>query len=104
MPQEGWLRDTLQEAWRDYTLLLVVGLVIAAAVRARAARAVRSRASMRGTAIFLFFHIASLPLLGTLAAGGYESYGSWRLLSITLATFAGVTILLAILFDGILRG
>ncbi len=104
MPQEGWLHDTLQEAWRDYTLFLVVGLVVAAAVRARASRATRSRASMRGTAIFLFLHIASLPLLGYLAAGGHESYGSWRLLSITLAAFAGVTILLAILFDGILRG
>lgn len=104
MPEGGWLRETLIEGWRDYTLLLVVGLVVAAAVRARAAKGARSRASMRGTAIFLLLHIASLPLLGYLAAGGHDSYGSWRLLSITLATFAAVTILLAILFDGILRG
>jgi len=104
MPQGGWLHDTLQEAWRDYTLLLVVGLVVAAAVRARASRDIRSRASMRGTAIFLLLHIASLPLLGYLAATDSASYDSWRLFSITLAGFAGVTILLAILFDGILRG
>jgi len=104
MPQGGWLHDTLQEAWRDYTLLLVVGFVVAAAVRARAARDIRSRASMRGTAIFLLLHIASLPLLGYLSDAGSASYDSWRLFSITLATFAGVTILLAILFDGILRG
>lgn len=104
MPEGGWLHDTLVEAWRDYTLVLVAGLIVAAAVRARAAKAARSRASMRGTAIFLLLHIASLPLLGYLAAGGHASYGSWRLFSITLATFAGVTILLAILFDGILRG
>ncbi len=104
MAEGGWLHDTLQEAWRDYTLLLVIGLVLAAAVRSRASRSRRSRASMRGTAIFLLLHIASLPLLGYLAASGHESYESWRLFSITLATFAGVTILLAILFDGILRG
>ena len=104
MAEGGWLHDTLQEAWRDYTLLLVIGLLVAAAVRSRASRTRRSRASMRGTAIFLLLHIASLPLLGYLAAGGYGTYESWRLFSITLATFAGVTILLAILFDGILRG
>jgi small-conductance mechanosensitive channel/CRP-like cAMP-binding protein len=104
MPEGGWLHETLQEAWRDYTLLLVIGLIVAAAVRVRASRATRSRASMRGTAIFLLLHIASLPLLGYLAAGGHESYRSWHLLSITFATFAGVTIGLAILFDGILRG
>ncbi|HEU5057455.1 MAG TPA: mechanosensitive ion channel family protein [Kofleriaceae bacterium] len=104
MPEVGWLRDTLEEAWRDYTLFLVVGLVIATAVRSRASRAQRSRASMRGTAIFLLLHIASLPLLGYLSDGGYESYRTWRLVSITFAALAAVTILLAILFDGILRG
>ncbi|HEY8146191.1 MAG TPA: mechanosensitive ion channel family protein [Kofleriaceae bacterium] len=104
MPEGGWLHDTLQEAWRDYTLLLIVGLAIAAAVRSRASRSTRSRASMRGTTFFLFLHIATLPLLGYLAAGGYQSYDSWRLFSISLATMAGVTILLGILFDGILRG
>ncbi len=104
MPEGGWLHDTLQEAWRDYTLLLVIGLVVAAAVRSRASRTARSRASMRGTAFFLFLHVATLPLLGYLAAGGYQSYDSWRLFSLSLAAMAGVTILLAILFDGILRG
>jgi small-conductance mechanosensitive channel/CRP-like cAMP-binding protein len=104
MPEVGWLRDTLEEAWRDYTLFLVIGLVIAAAVRSRASRAQRSRASMRGTAIFLLIHLASLPLLGYLANTGSDSYQTWHLVSITFAAFAGVTILLAIVFDGILRG
>ena len=104
MPQGEWLRATLEEGWNDYTLFLIVGLVIAAAVRSGAARSARSRASMRGTIFFLALHVASLPLLGYLAATEGESYGSWRLISINFATFAGVTILLAILFDGILRG
>ena len=104
MPQGGWLHETLLEAWRDYTPFLVVGLLIAAAVRSRASRAKRSRASMRGTAVLLLLHLLSLPLIGYLAAGGYDSHDSWHLISITFAAFAGVTILLAILFDGILRG
>ena len=102
MPEGGWLRETLQEAWRDYTLFLVVGLVLAAAVRARASHTTRSRASMRGTVLFLFLHVLTLPVLGYLAATGNDSYHSWQLLSITFATVAGVTIALAILFDGIL--
>ena len=101
MPEGGWLHDTLQEAWRDFTLLLVAGLVLAAAIRSRAST--RSRASMRGTIFFLLLHVVSLPLLGYLRANEYSSYHSWRQLSITFATFAGVTIILAILFDGILR-
>lgn len=104
MPQGGWLHETLKEAWGDYTLFLVVGLLVAAAVRSRASRSARSRASMRGTVFFLLLHILSLPLLGYLAAGGHDSYRSWHLISITFAAFAGVTILLAILFDGVLRG
>jgi small-conductance mechanosensitive channel/CRP-like cAMP-binding protein len=98
-----WLRATLDEAWADFTLLLVAGFVTAVAVRSRAARAARSRASMKGTGFLLVLHIASLPLLGWFRAGGHEAYATWRMVSISIATFAGIIIALAILFDGLMR-
>lgn len=98
-----WLSATLDEAWADFTLLLVAGFVIAVAIRSRAARSTRSRASMKGTGFLLVLHIASLPLLGYFKANGHEAYATWRLVSISVATFAGVIIALAILFDGIMR-
>jgi small-conductance mechanosensitive channel/CRP-like cAMP-binding protein len=101
--QDDWLSATLTEAWADFTLLLVVGFVAAVAIRIRAVRATRSRASMRGTGFLLVLHIASLPLLGQLAASGHPSYPTWRMVSITVATLAGITIALALLFDGLMR-
>src|SRR5688500_18393069 len=59
---------------------------------------------MRGTALFLLLHVASLPLLGYLSVEEHDAYETARLFSLTLATFAGITALLAILFDGVLRG
>ncbi|HUS63924.1 MAG TPA: mechanosensitive ion channel family protein [Kofleriaceae bacterium] len=102
--QGEWLRAALDEAWSDFTIFLVAAFLLAAAIRARAPGAVRSRASMRGTLVFLVLHLATLPLLGFLAVEDHEAYRSVRLFSLTFATFAGVTILLAIVFDGILRG
>ncbi len=102
--QGEWLRATLSEAWSDFTLLVVIGFLVAAAVRARAPGAVRSRASMRWTFAFLILHLASLPLLGYLSVEDHDAYESVRLFSLTLEIFAGVTIILAIVFDGILRG
>jgi small-conductance mechanosensitive channel/CRP-like cAMP-binding protein len=101
--QDDWLSATLSEAWADFTLLLVVGFVVAVAIRSRAARATRSRASMRGTGFLLVVHLASLPLLGQLAASGHPSYPIWRMVSITVATLAGIVIALAIVFDGLMR-
>jgi small-conductance mechanosensitive channel/CRP-like cAMP-binding protein len=98
-----WLSSTLAEAWSDFTLFLVLGFVAAVAIRSQASRASRSRASMRGTGFLLVIHVLSLPLLGYLASTGEPSYPTWRLVSITIATLAGITIALAIVFDGILR-
>jgi small-conductance mechanosensitive channel/CRP-like cAMP-binding protein len=101
--ESDWLGATLAEAWSDLTLVLVLGFAAALAIRSREARSARSRASMKGTGFLLVLHIASLPLLGWFRAAGDPSYETWRLLSITLATLVGITIALAILFDGILR-
>jgi small-conductance mechanosensitive channel/CRP-like cAMP-binding protein len=98
-----WLSATLDEAWGDFTLFLVAGFVIAVAIRSRAARSARSRASMKGTGFLLFLHIASLPLLGWFRAMEDASYATAHLVSITIAALAGITIALAILFDGSLR-
>src|SRR5690606_36669769 len=51
----------------------------------------------------LLLHLAALPLVGTLVATGSAQVQTWRMVAISLATFAGVTIALAILFDGVLR-
>jgi small-conductance mechanosensitive channel/CRP-like cAMP-binding protein len=101
--ETDWLSATLAEAWADLTLILVLGFVAAVAIRSREARSARSRASMKGTGFLLFLHVASLPMLGYFQAVGDPSYATWRQLSITIATIAGITIGLAILFDGILR-
>jgi small-conductance mechanosensitive channel/CRP-like cAMP-binding protein len=98
-----WLGATLDEAWGDFTLLLVAGFVMAVAIRSRAARSARSRASMKGTGFLLLVHIASLPLLGWFRAMEHASYAAAHLVSITIAALAGITIALAILFDGFLR-
>ncbi len=103
MAEGDWLSATLDEAWSDFTLLLVAGFVAAVAIRSRAARSARSRASMRGTGFLLILHLASLPLLGWFRSAGHASYATAHLISITMATFAGITIALAILFDGFLR-
>ncbi len=103
MAEVDWLSATLDEAWGDFTLFLVAGFVAAVAIRSRAARSARSRASMKGTGFLLFLHIASLPLIGWFRAMEYSSYATWRLVSITIAALAGITIGLAILFDGSLR-
>ena len=94
---------TLHEAWSQFTLLLVAGFAAAVAIRSREARADRSRASMKGTGFLLVLHLATLPLLGYLAAAANPAYARWRLLSVTIAAFAGIIIALAILFDGIMR-
>jgi small-conductance mechanosensitive channel/CRP-like cAMP-binding protein len=101
--QGAWLSATLSEAWSDFTLLLVLGFVAAVAIRARNARSARSRASMKGTGFLLSLHLASLPLLGFLEVNDSPSYPTWRLVSITIATLAGITIGLAIVFDGFAR-
>jgi small-conductance mechanosensitive channel/CRP-like cAMP-binding protein len=101
--QGAWLSATLHEAWADFTLLLVAGFAAAVAIRSREARAARSRASMKGTGFLLVLHIASLPLLGYFAVMGDPAYGRWRLVSISVATFAGIIIALAIFFDGLMR-
>jgi small-conductance mechanosensitive channel/CRP-like cAMP-binding protein len=98
-----WLRATVDEAWSDLTVFLVIGLLIAAAIRARKPGEARSRASLRGTLIFLVLHLVSLPLLGYLAVEDAAAYRTVRLFSLTFATMAGITILLAIVFDGVLR-
>jgi len=98
-----WLVATLDEAWSDLTLFLALGFVAAVAIRLREASAERSRASMRGTGLLLLAHIGSLPLLGYLRFAGEPAYRTWRLVSLTIATIAGITIALAILFDGMLR-
>lgn len=103
MGESEWLGATLAEAWSDLTLVLALGFVAAVAIRSREARSARSRASMKGTGFLLALHIASLPLLGYFRAAGDPSYATWRLLSITVATLVGITIALAILFDGALR-
>lgn len=102
--QGEWLRATLSEAWSDFTIFLILGFLLAAFVRARSPGSGRSRASMRWTFAFLVLHLASLPLLGYLAVEEHDAYGSVHLVSLTLATLAGVTIILAIVFDGVLRG
>jgi small-conductance mechanosensitive channel/CRP-like cAMP-binding protein len=98
-----WLSATLDEAWGDFTLFLLAGFLVAVAIRSRAARSARSRASMKGTGFLLFLHIASLPLLGWFRAMEHASYATAHLVSITIAALAGITIALAILFDGSLR-
>jgi small-conductance mechanosensitive channel/CRP-like cAMP-binding protein len=98
-----WLSATLDEAWGDFTLFLVAGFVVAVAIRSRAARSARSRASMKGTGFLLLLHIASLPLIGWFRAIEHASYATAHLVSITIAALAGITIALAILFDGSLR-
>ena len=103
MAEGDWLGATLHEAWSDFTLVLALAFVVAVAIRSQAARSARSRASMRGTGFLLLVHITSLPLLGYFRAAEQSFYPTWRLVSITVATLAGVTIALAILFDGILR-
>jgi len=105
--ERDWLSAMLVEAWTDLTLLLVLGFIAAVTIRSRAGRAARSRASMRGTGFLLLLHIGSLPFVSYLQTTGdvadLASYRTWHLLSVTLATIAGITIALAILFDGILR-
>lgn len=101
--ESEWIGATLSEAWSDLTLVLVLGFVVAVAIRSRETRSARSRASMRGTGFLLLLHLASLPLLGYLEANAATSYPMWRLISISIATIAGITIALAIVFDGLLR-
>ncbi|HKE13663.1 MAG TPA: hypothetical protein VKB80_02275, partial [Kofleriaceae bacterium] len=103
MWEGAWVSATLHEAWSQFTLLLVAGFAAAVAIRSREARADRSRASMKGTGFLLVLHLATLPLLGYLAAAANPAYARWRLLSVTIAAFAGIIIALAILFDGIMR-
>lgn len=101
--ESEWFGATLAEAWSDLTLVLILGFVAAVAIRSRESRATRSRASMKGTGFLLLLHLASLPLLGYLRAEGAPSYESWRQLSLSIATIAGITVALAIVFDGLLR-
>ena len=101
--QSEWLNATLAEAWSDFTLFLTLGFVAALAIRGRAARSARSRATMGGTGFLLLVHIASLPLIGYIRSVAHPSYETWRLLSITVATLAGISIALIILFDGFMR-
>lgn len=101
--ESEWFGATLSEAWSDLTLVLVLGFVAAVAIRSQEARATRSRASMKGTGFLLFLHLASLPLLGYLRANDAPSYAMCRQLSLSIAVIAGITVALAIVFDGLLR-
>lgn len=96
-----WLELALREAWIDLTPLLVIAFVAAVAVRRTVAP--EDRRPMHGTAVLLGLHVSSLPLLGALAGYDLEAYRNVRLVSIALASLAGINIALALVFDGFLR-
>lgn len=98
-----WFAEVVAEARADGSAFLVIGLALAILVRRSAARAGRSHARVRGTAVLLGLHLASLPLVGFLAAAGSDAHGAVRLVSLAFAATAAVNVCVALLFDGLLR-
>lgn len=97
-----WWDAVLREAWADLTPLLLLALIAAAAVRQQP-NLPPDRRRLRGTSVMLLLHVASLPLLGALAAHGASAYPDVRLVSLALATFAGINLALILIFDGALH-
>ena len=82
----GVVSSTVSEAWALLTPALVLGWIAAAALRTRLPHAERTRAPMRGTAVMLALHLATLPLLGWLDASGSSAYPTAHMAAATLAT------------------
>jgi small-conductance mechanosensitive channel/CRP-like cAMP-binding protein len=100
---DAWLHNALGEAWASFTPLLWAGLALAAFVRRKRGQQQGGR-GVRGAAVLLILHACSLPLLGELAARGSAAYIDARLVSLALASFAGIDIALLLVFDGLLHG